>query len=129
MAIDTYLHLIEGDREMPSYYQAAKKLWDELFTQVDPLDTEALTRVLNTWQLRFEAACGGRWIGQEIMVVVGIGQFYDRYSGFEENLEKGISVTTALLRSQCSIEVHAETKKVATIFGLRDHMEFRNPYA
>lgn len=123
MAVYTLEKLIEGDNEILENYNSARQLWNEirqseLFANVDTLAQE-----LSHMQLQFEHQCGGRWIGQEIMAFVGIGQFYSTEVGFDANLEDALKVKEAFARSYCSLEVKWHAKKAVNLFGLSEKSE------
>jgi hypothetical protein len=111
--------LISGDEQVVSYYQVAKAKWKEIFEDNPNWDVEALAKELSTQQFWFESHCGGRFEGQEIMVVVGIGQFYSTLSGFKgDDLKKARLVYEAFRKSFCSLEVKGCAEEVATNYFL-----------
>jgi hypothetical protein len=64
---------------------------------------------------------GGQKLGQEIMVTVGIGQFYSSKEGFySDNLKNAQAIYEAIKRSNCSAEVKVETDKIAEDYHLYD---------
>jgi hypothetical protein len=74
---------------------------------------------LSSSQTWFEENCGGQKLGQEIMVTVGIGQFYTSKAGFDsDNLKKAQAIYEAFKRSSCSTEVKEEVDKIAEDYRL-----------
>lgn len=60
--------LLDG-APVANWYQTAKQYWQQVLSQIDPTDPDAIARVASDEQSWFERNCGGRWVGQEIMVV------------------------------------------------------------
>lgn len=111
--------LITGDKAVVEYYKKAKQKWAEIIKDNPTFNPEKFAKELSHHQLWFEHNCGGRWEGQEIMVVVGIGQFYTTMSGFEgENLKRALAVYDGFRRSFCSIEVKGCAEDVAANYSL-----------
>ncbi len=68
----------------------------------------------------FETNCGGRYVGQEIMVISGIARFYSTMLGFEANddLDTARKIYRAIQKSYCSMEVKGHADTVAKSYGL-----------
>lgn len=115
--------LLKQDENVLEYYQTALDKWKEILESSDALSVEALAQRLFAEQLWFEHNCGTRWVGQEIMVITGISQFYDLSKGFEDNLDKAILVYKAFMASYCSIEVKGVAKDVARSYYLLDETD------
>jgi len=85
---------------------------------------EVLALVLSSKQREFEHICPeqtDRWLGQEIMVVVGIVQFYWIATGFSsENLGKQRRIYQAFRLSHCSLEIKALAEDVAQSYELME---------
>lgn len=110
--------LISADTDILSYYKKALELWD---TILEPKpDYLELSKVLPAKQFAFEHQCGGRWIGQEIMVITGITQFYKIEDGFGERKDSAILVYKAISNSYCSMEVKSVTEQVAKYYFLTE---------
>ncbi|KUO61376.1 hypothetical protein APF79_11985 [bacterium BRH_c32] len=119
----TIENLIEGNNEVIMWYQKANQIWDEIFSKIDPSDEkniDALSEEIFMNQGVFERDCGSRFVGQEIMVVSGIGRFYSTKDGFNDNYETAMNVYKALMQSQCSTEIHYHAEKVAKHYDLLD---------
>ena len=110
--------LMSGDRNAATYFELAKNRWANLIQSSS--SGEDLTRTLSSEQSWFEANCGGRWEGQEIMVISGITQFYSLDDGFGDRKHKALEVYNALMRSQCSLEVKGEADRIAKLYYLFD---------
>ena len=108
--------LMSGDRNVATYFESAKNKWIELIQSNSSV--EDLARTLSSAQFWFETNCGGRWEGQEIMVISGITQFYSIEDGFGDRKHKALEVYNALMRSQCSLEVKGEADRIAKIYYL-----------
>ncbi|MUG71946.1 hypothetical protein [Paenibacillus validus] len=118
MASYTIESLINGDTAIVDNYQNAFRLWQEIWENPESDTADGLARILTVRQITFEHQCGGRWIGQEIMVAVGYGQFYSNADGFGENAERATMVKVAFSRSSCSLEVKGEARRMARIYNL-----------
>ncbi len=121
MAIYTLETLINGNAKIVDYYSNAKKIWIEIRRSPSFNNIETLAQELTNRQLQFEHQCGGRWIGQEIMTIVGIGQFYRSETGFDATLEDVVKVQNAFAQSYCSLEVKWHAEKTAKVFGLNEN--------
>ncbi|HHG3121897.1 hypothetical protein [Vibrio parahaemolyticus] len=117
---NTIEKLMLGDEDIVAHYSAARKLWEEIMDKFPDVNPSALSKELTSKQLIFEHSCGGRWIGQEIMVISGITQFYTISCGFGENKEKAIKVYKAFMMSYCSIEVKGVAQDVAKSYYLNE---------
>lgn len=116
----TIERLLEGDTNITQYYQRAKQIWNKILESKDSEDVNKLAELLFEKQLQFESECGGRWMGQEIMAVVGIAQFYSTAVGFEDNLKKAKLVSNAFSRSFCSLEVKYYAKDISKYYNLEE---------
>ena len=97
--------LINGDDQIINYYINARNHWEQIFEQVEPTTIPVMAERLFREQIWFEQNCGGRWFGQEIMVLSAIAYFYNSQEGFGENLDRAKSILLAFAESMCSIEV------------------------
>lgn len=98
------------------YYQKALKKWHEILSSINPTDSSAIADKSHSNQLWFEHNCGGRWIGQEVMVWSGICQYYSTSEGFGNNFEKAKAMYNGLINSMCSIEIHGHAREVAKLY-------------
>jgi|SRR6056297_2921274 len=112
--------LINGDEEIIIYYQKSKEIWNNILDEIDINDVDKLAEQLTDKQLEFELNCGGQNLGQELMVVVGIAQFYSTDRGFENSLKKAKLVSEAFSISMCSLEVKYCAKEISRSYDLND---------
>ncbi|EGR2468627.1 hypothetical protein VCSRO93_3648 [Vibrio cholerae] len=117
---NTIEKLMSGDEQIVTHYSVAREMWREIMDKFPDAEPSELSKELTLKQLMFEHSCGGRWLGQEIMVVTGITQFYTTSYGFGENKEKAIRVYKAFLMSYCSIEVKGLAEDVAKSYYLNE---------
>lgn len=110
--------LINGDKNVISYYQSAKDRWNKIMINHKNASPSQLSKELTSEQMWFEKNCGGRWIGQEIMVISGISQYYTTEKGFSDKKEKALLVYDALMMSYCSIEVKSIARDIAQSYYL-----------
>jgi hypothetical protein len=112
--------LIQGDKDVLLYYSNALRRWKEKLPQYAEMSAEQLAKVLTEEQFWFEKNCGSRWIGQEIMVVTGISQFYTTERGFDKDKHLALKFYQAFMQSYCSIEVKGVAEDVAKSYWLID---------
>jgi len=110
--------LVSGDQNVNDYYHAAVGRWKEIWSQPDSKDVVSLATLLSSEQFWFERHCGTRWVGQEIMVVSGIGMLYSTAAGFDDKADQARLLYDAFQRSYCSIEVKSIARRVAESYGL-----------
>jgi hypothetical protein len=110
--------LIQGNQQIIVYYNKAKEKWNEILKEYDINNIDEFSKKLNISQLWFEHNCGGRWVGQEIMVVSGICQFYTTQNGFGESKKSAIRIYKAFMMSYCSIEVKGIADEIAKSYYL-----------
>ena len=123
MAIYTLETLINGNADIVEHYNNARQLWLTIRESAAYNNVDTLAQELTIRQLQFEHQCGGRWIGQEIMAIVGIGQFYSSEIGFDTTMEDAVKVKNAFAQSYCSLEVKWHAEKAVNIFGLNENEE------
>ncbi len=87
--------LVTGNREIMGFYQRSIEHWQQILRETQPLDDSTLAGRLLSGQFLFEQSCGGKYLGQEIMVLTGVAQFYSTTDGFGENREKALIVLKA----------------------------------
>lgn len=114
----TIEHLIDGDENVLIFYKNAKERWDKILSENVDCSSDELAKVLSSEQFWFEQNCGSRWVGQEIMVITGIAQFYTTARGFDYNRDKALLVYEAFMKSYCSIEVKGAAEDVAKNYYL-----------
>jgi hypothetical protein len=111
--------LINGDERIMHYCRNAKEKWSVILEKHPDFDLDNLSEEISSSQPWFEKHCGGEKLGQEIMVTVGIGQFYSSKEGFDgDNLKNAQAIYEAIKRSNCSAEVKLGTEKVAQDYNL-----------
>lgn len=110
--------LVRGQDKIVKYYEEAAKHWREIWAREDALDLAKLAKMLTSEQMWFEDNCGGRWVGQEVMVVSGLVGLYSTEVGFDGNLEKAHLLYDAFQTSFCSIEVKSIAEEVARSYDL-----------
>lgn len=123
MAVYTLENLIQGNADIVEFYNNARHLWRQLRESEHFCTVDSLAQELTNIQLQFEAQCGGRWIGQEIMAIVGIGQFYSSEIGFDATLDDALKVKNAFAQSYCSIEVKWHAENAVKLFSLSENDE------
>ena len=110
--------LVNGDLHLGDHYRRAVARWKEIWCRPEAGDIVDLATMLSNEQMWFEHNCGGRWVGQEIMVVSGIGMLYTTQAGFDGNAERARLLYDAFQRSYCSLEVKGIARDVAKSYSL-----------
>ena len=104
--------LVTGE-DAYAWYRDAIQHWQEVLSGIDPTDAKAIAVLASNEQMWFEHSCGGRFIGQEVMVVSGIGQYYRTLDGFADRLEQARAMYNGLSKSACSTEIHHHADEMA----------------
>lgn len=104
--------LVTGE-DAGDWYRVAVQHWQQVLASVDTTNTKAIAALADGEQGWFEQNCGGRYIGQEVMVVSGIGQYYRTSDGFNDRLEKAKAMYNGLRTSMCSVEIHHHADEMA----------------
>lgn len=112
--------LVQGQSEVVNYYRAAASHWREIWSRKESRDLASLANLLTSEQRWFEHHCGGRWVGQEVMVVSGLAGLYTSAAGFDDNLPRARLLYDAFLSSYCSVEVKSMAERVARSYDLLD---------
>ena len=112
--------LIRGKDDIIEHYRRAAEHWQEIWSRPEASNLEKLARALQHEQIWFERNCGGRWVGQEIMVVSGLAGLYSTEAGFDSRLEQARLLYDAFQSSFCSVEVKVIAEEVANSYGLLD---------
>lgn len=109
--------LLENDQSIITSYQAASRIWQEIWDNPDSDTVEGLSQILSNEQLTFESECGYRHTGQEVMAWSGFALLYDVRSGFTEiNRNKSIRLRQAFKGSFCSFEVKSMAEDAAITY-------------
>lgn len=112
--------LISGNSDIIGWYKSACDRWKEILGEPEAIENiQKLADTLSSQQFWFEQNCGGRWRGQEIMVVVGIGQFYTTDTGFDGHEKEVLAVYKAFQLSRCSLEVQGIADDVADFYSIK----------
>lgn len=126
MAKQTLEKLIQGDKSIIEAYQKVKSRWSEILKDFDwysPNSIEKMAQLVTMHQISIEHLVGERWLGQEIMVTVGIGQFYSSDMGFDDNYASAMVVYKGFLSSMCSLEVKYHAETMGKFYGLNQSNE------
>jgi hypothetical protein len=119
--------LIKGDSRILGFYTKACDRWNQILIEIDIKDTDALCEKLQVAQGWFEHNCGGKNMGQEIMVLTGIGQFYSTKVGFDpafdederaDRRRKAVAVLAAFRRRGFTMEMQGLVKDVQQYYRI-----------
>ncbi|WP_233889692.1 hypothetical protein [Paraburkholderia flagellata] len=103
--------LMENEKPVGEYFAAAKQRWSEILADITEVSVEELAERLTREQFWFEHHCGGRWVGQEVMVWSGFASIYATTEGYDcEGLTRreAAKLAQAFARSMVSVEVRAK---------------------
>jgi hypothetical protein len=110
--------LVRGEDQVMKFYRDAADRWRVIWGRPESRTLASFARLLQSEQLWFEQNCGGRWDGQEIMVVSGLVGLYSTQVGFEDNLPRARLLYDAFQSSYCSVEVKSIAEEVARSYDL-----------
>ena len=115
--------LLKGDEEILHFYKVATERWTQVLMSLEG-KPEMLKEIIRVEQFWFERNCGGRELGQEIMVLSGIARYYDTHSGFtdqaigQSSRAEALNVYRAFVGGNCSIEVKFCAEMVGRFYDL-----------
>jgi hypothetical protein len=115
----TFEFLVKGDSDVLAYYKNAVHRWNEIWQRPQAKDLTSMAHLLSNEQSWFEQNCGGRWVGQEIMIVSGFAMLYSPKIGFEDESQARF-LYDAFQSSMCSVEVKFGAERVAESYDLID---------
>ena len=104
--------LVTG-KDAATWYHDAVLHWQKVLSGIDTTDAKVIAGLAGSEQMWFEKNCGGRYIGQEVMVVSGIGQYCCTSDGFDDRLEQAKAMYNGLRISMCSGEIHHHADEMA----------------
>jgi hypothetical protein len=108
--------LMNNVEPVGNYFAAAKAKWNEILADVAVVPAAELAERLSHSQSWFERHCGGRWDGQEVMVLTGFASIYDVGIGYDREgrgKPEAVKLAEAFELSMCSLEVKGAAREVA----------------
>ncbi len=117
----TVEELISRNHDLSNHYVSAAKLWEQIVKEVGLNNVETLAQKVTHSQWEFERRCGGRNLGQEVMVLSGFGRLYSTGAGLQT--EQARNLYEAFKRSSCSLEVKGMANTTAKSYGVIDNDE------
>src|SRR4051812_32890048 len=108
----TVERLLRGVQAAVEHFQLPAAGWAEIFSRAEAEAPDARPRLLQSQQMWFERNCGGRWPGQEVMVLTGFGILYTTEAGFAGNGHRARILARAFAKSMCSSEVKSIAQAV-----------------
>ena len=117
---NTVEKLLAGDLSVVDEISEAKRRWTKILATHGLTSVGNLAVCLTSEQIGFEQDCSDRWLGQEIMALVGIAQFYSTTHGFGKHIGDAKLVLEAFRESDCSVELKGVVETVARSYGLLD---------
>ena len=116
---ETLEELLKGDDDIVGFYVTAKEKWPELFQSMQQDPVQDWARWLTVQQVAFfERQCGGRRLGQEVMVWSSFAVLYSTQVGFGGNKALAIKLVEAFAKSGCSVEVKSKVRKALISYDL-----------
>lgn len=116
----TIERLMNGDDDVTGQFVAAKDRWENILSNLETDSVDALAKRISVEQSWFEANCGGRWEGQEVMAWSAFGSLYKTALGFDENATVVSKLAEAFEKSMCSIEVKGHARNAAKSYRFED---------
>lgn len=125
----TFDEIIKGNKKLLNWYEESLALWGKILKPYDLKESSQvgkISKALFEYQSNFEAICGNRSIGKEIMAISGILQFYNINTGFDDEWDKpeeyrrkkAKNLYNSIMLSGCSLEVKSNAKRIAKFYGL-----------
>lgn len=112
--------LTKGDDSILKHFKLIKLKWDEIlkdFQWDSPKAVENMRLLVSFHQYDFEDLAHDNWLGQRIMVIVGINQYYSINEGFTEVNERKVRIILeAIESSSCSSEVKQIASEISTLY-------------
>lgn len=112
--------LLRGQAEVVDYYRRASERWQQIWSRPESDDWEKLADIIQDEEAWFERNCGGRWLGQEIMVVSGIGGLYSLEGGSDTKREQARRLYDAFQISYCSLALKSIADDMARLYRLHE---------
>lgn len=123
---ETIERLLYGDNAVVGYFAKTMAKWNELFEGHAEDDVTAWAEWLGKTQIPFfEAQCGGRSYGQEVMAWSGFGTLYGQAGFTPEKKARAVKLVKAFDGSTCSIEVKGKAKGAARFYDLDEVEELK----
>lgn len=118
--VEIFDRLTKGDDSILKYFKHIKIKWDEIlkeFKWESPKAVENMRSLISSHQYVFEELAYNDWLGQQIMVIVGINQYYSIYEGFTDANERKVRIILeAIESSSCSREVKQIANEISTLY-------------
>lgn len=115
----TVAKLMANDEPVGDYFAAAAAKWEELLVDIEDVSAADLAERVTNAQMWFEYNCGGRWDGQEVMVLTAFASIYDLGVGYDRDgrgKREAAKLAEAFARSMCSLEVKGAAREVAASY-------------
>jgi hypothetical protein len=116
----TLERLVNADETTVRDYQRAVKRWHSIWQRPEARSAHTLALLLAQEQSWFERNCGGRWPGQEVMVLAGFGALWTNAKGFGRDFSRARMLHQAFQASSCSHEVTGRALDVAEAYGVTE---------
>src|SRR5262249_48283446 len=112
--------LVKAEETRVPDYQRAVKRGEEIWKRPEARSAHTLAPLLGREQSWFERNCGGRWPGQEVMVLAGFGALWTTAEGFGRHFSRARMLHQAFQASWCSNEVTGRARDMAEAYGLTE---------
>jgi hypothetical protein len=111
----TIQYLLKGKSDIVEHYNKAVRLWQDILGEIDSSDSKAIANLPFSKQIKFESEFG-KELGQEIMAVTAIAQYYDERKGFENNEAKAKAIYEGIMNSGFSSELKGVMQDVGKLY-------------
>jgi len=113
----TLLKLINNEEEILEYYKNAEKLWEKIWNSKESQNEKELADLITSYQFYFEDQCGGRDIGQEIMVWSGYAYLIKKTEAKPETNSELNKFINAFDKSHVSSEIYGDLKNLKKLIS------------
>jgi hypothetical protein len=111
--------IFKKDEKIIKYMANACAKWDKYLNNESP-NIESICKFISKTHLDFEHDCGGRDIGQELMVLAIFFKIYSKDKGLsEDKRDQAWIYREAFSKSSFSIEGKAKMNRLADYLGIK----------
>lgn len=111
--------LMNNDPSVVEYFSKAQEKWQEILSDIKTVSVSELAERLSSAQPWFEANCGGRTKGKQIMPWTGFASIYSIQDGYDrpnKSMDEAAKLANAFAKSSVSVEVKGAAREAASSY-------------